>query len=221
MAAGLLLGLSLIVAIGAQNVYVLRQGMLRGYLPLVVGICSASDVVLIAAGVAGGGMAIGDRHWLLDVARTGDALFIFGYAALAARRAWRPATVPSGPARPATSQSAVTAACLAFTWLNPAVYLDNVVLVGSVANASPGRQWWFGAGAEVASTLWVLGARLRRPAGGPRIRATALLAAARCLHRCRHGRDRPSGTARRALTLARRGDYRGFLSACRRGLFGW
>jgi L-lysine exporter family protein LysE/ArgO len=154
MAAGLLLGLSLIVAIGAQNVYVLRQGMLREYVSLVVGICSASDVVLIAAGVAGGGIAIGDRHWLQEVARIGDALFIFGYAALAARRAWRPATVPFDPSRPATSRPAVAAACLAFTWLNPAVYLDNVVLVGSVANASPGRQWWFGGGAAVASILW-------------------------------------------------------------------
>lgn len=164
MAAGLLLGLSLIVAIGAQNVYVLRQGMLREYVPLVVGICSASDVVLIAAGVAGGGIAIGDRHWLLEVARIGDALFIFGYAALAARRAFRPATVPSGPLRPAKSRPAVIAACLAFTWLNPAVYLDNVVLVGSVANASPGRQWWFGGGAAVASIVWFavlgFGARL-------------------------------------------------------------
>ena len=166
-AAGLLLGLSLIVAVGAQNVYLLRQGMLREYVPLVVGICSASDVVLIAAGVAGGGIAIGDRHWLLEVARIGDALFIFGYAALAARRAWRPATVPSGPSRPATSRPAVTAACLAFTWLNPAVYLDNVVLVGSVANASPGRQWWFGGGAAVASIAWFavlgFGARLLAP----------------------------------------------------------
>ena len=167
MAAGLLLGLSLIVAVGAQNVYVLRQGMLRGYVPLVVGICSASDAVLIAVGVAGAGLAIGDRHWLLEVARIGDALFIFGYAALAARRAWRPATVPSGPSLPAASLPAVIAACLAFTWLNPAVYLDNVVLVGSVANASPGRQWWIGGGAAVASILWFavlgFGARLLAP----------------------------------------------------------
>jgi L-lysine exporter family protein LysE/ArgO len=167
MAAGLLLGLSLIVAVGVQNIYILRKGMVREYVPLVVGICSASDVVLIAAGVAAGGIAIGDRHWLLGVARIGDALFVFGYAALAAHRAFRPATVPLGRTRPATSRPAVIAACLAFTWLNPAVYLDNVVLVGSVANASPGRQWWFGGGAAVASVLWFVllgfGARLLAP----------------------------------------------------------
>ena len=116
MAAGHLLGLSLIVAIGAQNSYVLRHGMLREYVPLVVGICSASDIVLIAVGVAGGGIAIGDRHWLLEGARIADALFIFGYAALAARRAWRLATMPFGPSRPATSRPAVTAACLAIAW---------------------------------------------------------------------------------------------------------
>jgi len=167
MAAGLLLGLSLIVAVGAQNIYVLRKGMVREYVPLVVGICAASDVVLIAAGVAAGGIAIGGRHWLLGVARIGDALFVFGYAALAAHRASRPATVPLGPSHPATSRLAVIAACLAFTWLNPAVYLDNVVLAGSVANASPGRQWWFGGGAAVASILWFVllgfGARLLAP----------------------------------------------------------
>jgi L-lysine exporter family protein LysE/ArgO len=167
MVAGLLLGLSLIVAIGAQNIYVLRKGLVREYVPLVVGICSASDVVLIAAGVAAGGIVIGHRHWLLGVARIGDGLFVFGYAALAARRAIRPAAVPLGPSRPATSRPAVIAACLAFTWLNPAVYLDNVVLVGSVANASPGRQWWFGGGAAVASLLWFVllgfGARLLAP----------------------------------------------------------
>ena len=167
MAAGLLLGLSLIVAVGAQNIYVLRKGMVRECVPLVVGICSASDVVLIAAGVAAGGIVIGDRHWLLGIARIADALFVFGYAALAALRAVRPATVRLGHPRPATSRPAVVAACLAFTWLNPAVYLDNVVLVGSVANASPGRQWWFGGGAAAASILWFVllgfGARLLTP----------------------------------------------------------
>ena len=167
MAAGLLLGLSLIVAVGAQNIYVLRTGMTREYVPLVVGICSASDVVLIAAGVAAGRIVIGDRHWLLGIARIADVLFVFGYAALAALRAVRPATVRLGHTRPATSRPAVVAACLAFTWLNPAVYLDNVVLVGSVANASPGRQWWFGGGAAVASILWFVllgfGARLLTP----------------------------------------------------------
>jgi L-lysine exporter family protein LysE/ArgO len=99
--------------------------------------------------------------------RVGGAAFLFGYGALAARRAARPVTpVPAG-ARTATSVAAAVGACLAFTWLNPAVYLDTVVLLGSVAQSRPGRQWWFGAGAALASLLWFaalgFGARLLGP----------------------------------------------------------
>jgi L-lysine exporter family protein LysE/ArgO len=161
LAAGLVFGLSLIVSVGAQNVYLLKQGLARVHVPVVVGVCAISDVVLIAAGVAGAGALIGDRRALLDAVRLAGAAFLFAYAAVAGRRA-----LAAGPATPApdragasgsTGRAAVLLACLAFTWLNPAVYLDTVVLIGSVANSSPGRQWWFAAGAAVGSVVWFAG----------------------------------------------------------------
>jgi L-lysine exporter family protein LysE/ArgO len=152
--AGLLFGFSLIVAIGPQNAFVLRQGATREHVPIIVVLCSASDAALIAAGVAGGSVLLDGRHWLLSVVRVVGAAFLFGYAALAARQARRPGAVVSSPDTAASSKAAAVAACLAFTWLNPAVYLDTVVLLGSVANAHPGQQWWFASGAAVASVMW-------------------------------------------------------------------
>jgi L-lysine exporter family protein LysE/ArgO len=173
--AGLLFGLSLIVAIGAQNTYVIRQGIARAHVPTVVVICAVSDVILIAAGVAGLGAVVGHEHRLLLIARLLGAAFLLGYAALAARRALRPgrltddgaAATSSWPAVAATSSwPAVVATCLAFTWLNPAVYLDTVVVLGSVAATRP-DPWWFGGGAAVASVAWFaglgFGARLLAP----------------------------------------------------------
>jgi L-lysine exporter family protein LysE/ArgO len=164
---GLLFGLSLIVVIGAQNTYVIRQGIQRAHVPTVVGICAVSDVILIAAGVAGGGAVLGHHHDLLTVARIGGAAFLATYGALAGRRTLRPGRGVETVSAAASSWGAVAAACLAFTWLNPAVYLDTVVLLGSVANSKPGRQWWFGGGAALASILWFgalgFGARLLGP----------------------------------------------------------
>ncbi len=166
-AAGLAFGLSLIVVIGAQNTYVLRQGLLRQHALSVVVICTVSDAVLIAAGVAGTGAALQDRAWLLRVVRIGGAAFLFAYAALAARRAARPDALRADQGAAATSIAAVVGTCLALTWLNPGVYLDTVVLLGSVANSRPGHQWWFGAGAALGSLLWFallgFGARLLGP----------------------------------------------------------
>jgi L-lysine exporter family protein LysE/ArgO len=175
--AGLLFGLSLIVAVGPQNLFVLRQGALRRHVGTVVVICSVSDVVLIVAGVAGVGLALGPRSWLLTGLRLAGACFLLGYGALAFRRAQTsgrtvdpgapgtldpvapdtpaPAAAPAAaPARTAASWRTVAAACLAFTWLNPAVYLDTVVLLGTVANSHPGRQWWFALGAAIGSLAW-------------------------------------------------------------------
>ncbi len=164
LVAGLAFGLSLIIAIGPQNVYVLRQGVLRHHVPTVVAICSVSDIVLIAAGVAGAGAVVASGHWLVPGARVIGAAFLFGYGALAARRACRSAAVPPGAGTDDSSWTGVAGACLAFTWLNPIVYLDTVVLLGSIANTRPGYQWWFGGGAAVASILWFtalgFGARL-------------------------------------------------------------
>lgn len=185
--AGFGLGLSLIVAIGAQNVFVLRQGIRKEHVWLVVAICAVSDAVLIAAGVAGAGVAIAAVPWLVTAVRWAGAAFLVGYAALAARRAWKPAhdgarledEPPKGDSKakatrasavlpkstPAQRATALTA--LALTWLNPHVYLDTVVLVGSVAATHGDNRWIFGAGAIAASLVWFttlgFGARLLAP----------------------------------------------------------
>ncbi len=158
--AGLGLGLSLIVAIGTQNLFVLRQGMRREHIVLVATICAASDAILIALGVSGVGLALQSLPWLTEIVRWAGAIFLVTYGCLAARRAWRPSGVvltPShGVATARTSALAVATTALALTWLNPHVYLDTVFLLGSVASthASP---WAFAAGAIVASALWFSG----------------------------------------------------------------
>jgi L-lysine exporter family protein LysE/ArgO len=166
--AGLLFGLSLIVAFGAQNTFVVRQGVLRTHILDVVIVCAASDVVLIAAGAGGAGAAIKAYPQVLTPMRMLGAAFLLGYAMLAIRRAVR---APDGP--PATgsargsSRAAVFGASLAFTWLNPAVYLDTVVVLGAVAGTHGPQRWWFAAGAAVGSIVWFtglgFGARLLTP----------------------------------------------------------
>jgi L-lysine exporter family protein LysE/ArgO len=217
--AGLGLGLGLIVAIGAQNAFVLRQGIRHEHVLAVVLICIASDATLIVAGVAGAGALFAAVPWLVSTARWGGALFLLSYAALAARRALRRATLdagglrlapgpegtgalnqgtpgvaalPSGSTSAALAQHAhgstltsaapstatltapvsrsllpVTGTALALTWLNPHVYLDTFVLLGSVGSNHGQARWAFAAGAVVASTLWFsalgLAARLLAP----------------------------------------------------------
>lgn len=173
--AGLGLGLSLIIAIGAQNIFVLRQGIRREHVLIVVLICIASDALLIAAGIAGLGAVLEVVPWLVDVVRWAGAAFVFGYGLLAARRAWRPpgaltvdaATEPT-PDAPAEGPHAtvsttvssglrgVLVTTLALTWLNPHVYLDTVFLVGSIASTWEEQRWLFGAGAMVGSALWFI-----------------------------------------------------------------
>lgn len=152
--AGLLFGLSLIVAIGPQNAFVVRQGALRRHVGVVVVICAVSDVVLIAAGVSGTGAVLAGRPWLSTVARVGGAAALLAYAALAARRATDPGSVDRASAAGQAGRRAVIAACLAFTWLNPAVYVDTIVLLGSVADTQSPHQWWFGGGAAIGSVVW-------------------------------------------------------------------
>ncbi|HEX7717876.1 MAG TPA: LysE/ArgO family amino acid transporter [Marmoricola sp.] len=163
---GLAFGLSLIVAIGAQNAFVLRQGLRREHVGGVVAICIASDVVLIATGVAGLGSLVVGAPALLDVIEVGGAIFLLGYAALALRRAVRPAALAVGD-EAGPSRSAVLLTAAALTWLNPHVYLDTVLLLGSIAGTQGGGRWWFGLGAIVGSTLWFAslgyGARFLRP----------------------------------------------------------
>lgn len=154
LVAGFLSGLALIVAIGAQNSFVLRQALRREHrLPITL-ICAGTDALLIGAGVAGLGVLIQNNAALLNVARYGGALFLFAYGALAARRAWdgEQLSIDEQEAMPLVT---AIAACLGFTFLNPHVYLDTVVLLGALANqqGDDGR-WLFGGGAALASLLW-------------------------------------------------------------------
>ncbi|QRY40291.1 amino acid transporter [Microbacterium hominis] len=168
--AGFGLGLSLIVAIGAQNLFVLRQGIRRERVVAVALMCALSDAVLIAVGVSGIGAILHAAPWLIDAVRWAGALFLGGYGLLAARRALRPADAAlqvsdEGPrdAVRAPRLAPIVLTCLALTWLNPHVYLDTVFLLGSVANTHGADRWWFAAGAAAASVLWffslALGAR--------------------------------------------------------------
>ncbi|WP_245562543.1 LysE/ArgO family amino acid transporter [Nocardia araoensis] len=167
-ASGLGFGLSLIVAIGAQNAFVLRQGISGRHVLAVVTVCAVSDIVLIAAGVGGFGVLVQSAPGVLVVARYAGAAFLIGYAVLAARRAFGSAALSAESGRTTAALGATVATALALTWLNPHVYLDTVVLLGSLAStyASPDR-WFLGAGAMLASVLWFtalgFGARLLGP----------------------------------------------------------
>src|SRR3954465_8382860 len=154
--AGLGLGLSLIIAIGAQNAFVLRQGLRREHVLVVVAICGLSDLVLIALGIAGGGLLFTAVPWLVEVVRWVGAAFLLLYGLFAARRALRPSRLETtdSAAPNAVSTLAVAATCLALTWLNPHVYLDTVLLLGTVASTHGEARWAFGAGAGLGSIVW-------------------------------------------------------------------
>lgn len=182
---GLLTGLSLIVAIGAQNAFVLRvgiEGRNRVIVPVVV-ICAVSDAVLILAGVLGMGALVTTAPAVMVVVRILGALFLIGYGLWAARRAIRPGALivpegpepaPSGPTRTGirtvtrTGTRLAVTTVLALTWLNPHVYLDTVVFLGAVASQQDdAERWWWAGGAMLGSLLWFaglgFGARLLRP----------------------------------------------------------
>ncbi len=163
--AGLLFGASLIVVIGAQNTYVLQVGALRRHILPVVLICTVSDALLIAAGVGGAGVALDSRPWLLRLVRWAGAALLLAYGLKAARRALHPAGLSAGTRGTLTLRAALASA-VALTWLNPGVYLDTVVLLGSVAH-SHAQPWSFAAGAAFGSLVWFFalgyGARLLSP----------------------------------------------------------
>ena len=170
MLPGFAAGLSLIVAIGAQNAYLLRLGVDgRGQALLtVVVICAVSDAILIAAGVAGIGAVIEAAPAAVEVVRILGAVFLISYGVLAARRAWNPEAMAADAGHSAASVRVIVLTALALTWLNPHVYLDTVMLLGSIANqhGETGR-WWWALGAATASFAWFFslgyGARLLKP----------------------------------------------------------
>ncbi|MDF1707413.1 MAG: LysE/ArgO family amino acid transporter [Paracoccaceae bacterium] len=133
MSAGFGLGLSLILAIGAQNAFVLRQGLRRSHVFAVCLTCALSDAALIAAGVAGFGSLAEAAPWIEPVMRWGGALFLIVYGARALLSAWRGGAVLMVEGGAVEALGPVLVTCLALTWLNPHVYLDTVVLLGSVA----------------------------------------------------------------------------------------
>jgi L-lysine exporter family protein LysE/ArgO len=164
---GLFAGLSLIVAIGAQNAFVLRQGLRREHVIPIAALCALADAVLIFAGVAGIGVIVEKAPVLLDIVRWGGVAFLLTYAALSVRRAMHPAALETDGMSATSLRSALLTAA-ALTFLNPHVYLDTLVLLGSIANqhGEPGR-WVFAAGATVGSFAWFFGLGLGARALAP------------------------------------------------------
>lgn len=166
MGAGFLLGFSLILAIGAQNAFILRQGLKGEYvLPLVL-TCAISDALLIAAGVAGFGALVLAFPLVVSLAKWGGAAFLIVYGTISFRSALRANDALETSGNTASSFMAAISTCLLFTWANPHVYLDTVVLLGGIS-AQYEMPWWFGSGAIVSSFVFFFslgyGAKLLRP----------------------------------------------------------
>ncbi|TQL66759.1 L-lysine exporter family protein LysE/ArgO [Nocardioides albertanoniae] len=164
--AGLVTGLSLIIAIGSQNAYVLRQGILRSHVLVVVSVCAASDLILICAGVGGMGAIVSRADWALELLRWFGVAFLGWYGIGSFRRALRPEgmTAADAPREPVLR---VIAKATAFTWLNPHVYIDTLLLHGSIAATYGSARWGFAIGGCLASIVWFAGlgygARLLEP----------------------------------------------------------
>ena len=151
--SGFLLGMSLIMAIGAQNAFVLRQGLRREHVFAVCLTCALSDAILIAAGVSGMNWLATRAPWIAPAMTWAGAAFLLVYGAMSFARALRPGTLaPAGQGAGGLRAALLT--CLALTWLNPHVWLDTVVLIGSVAAQYPGDAAAFGAGAAAASFVF-------------------------------------------------------------------
>ena len=166
---GLLTGLSLIVAIGAQNAYVLRQGLRREHVGIVVAICAVSDLLLIAAGTLGIGTLVRYVPWLLVALTWGGVAYLLWFAYRSFRSAMHPQALSSGED---AGRRSIIATALALTYLNPHVYLDTVVMLGTLATQQDAGRWVFAAGAGTGSIVWFgalgFGARaLSGPLGRP------------------------------------------------------
>jgi L-lysine exporter family protein LysE/ArgO len=166
-ASGFSLGLSLILPIGAQNSFVLRQGLRREHIFFVCLLCALSDALLMLAGISGLSVVIKDLPWLSIALRLFGILFLFAYGGRSFWRAWAHADRLTPGQGESKKLLPTLLLCLALTWLNPHVYLDTVLLIGSIAQQYPGQQYRFAFGAMTASCLFFFsfgyGAALLRP----------------------------------------------------------
>ncbi|BEH02149.1 LysE/ArgO family amino acid transporter [Brooklawnia propionicigenes] len=167
--AGMLAGFSLIIAIGAQNAFVLRQGIRREHVGVVVSICAACDFVLIIAGTLGVGALVTAHPVVLTVFKWAGAAYLLWFAFTSFRSAMHPQALEMRESSPSRS---IVLSALAITLLNPHVYLDTVVMLGNLANQHGPDRWWFTLGACLASLIWFpalgYGARaLAGPLGRP------------------------------------------------------
>lgn len=150
---GLLTGLSLIMAIGAQNAFVIRQGLTKKYVLLVVAICAVSDALLIILGVAGLGALIAGLPWLLEIIRWFGVAYLTWFGIKSLRSAFKSQSLDSSGVQSGSAKTVVLSV-LGFTFLNPHVYLDTVILLGSIGNQFGPDKWWFALGGAVASVVW-------------------------------------------------------------------
>jgi len=150
---GFLTGLSLIVAIGAQNAFVIRQGLLRSHVLLVVIVCSVSDALLIILGTGGLGKVVQSNPDLLTFIRWFGVVYLTWFGIKSLRSAFKEnQLLATGQAE--ISWKRILTTVLALTYLNPHVYLDTVIFVGSIANQFEGDKWFFALGASIASVIW-------------------------------------------------------------------
>ncbi|MFM1995451.1 MAG: hypothetical protein RLZZ610_968 [Actinomycetota bacterium] len=150
---GFLTGLSLIIAIGAQNAFVIRQGLTKKHVLLVVLICAVSDALLIFLGVAGLGALISGLPWLLEIIRWFGVAYLSWFGVKALMSAFKTQSLDASGVQSASAKTVVLSV-LGFTFLNPHVYLDTVILLGSIGNQFGPDKWWFAIGGAVASLVW-------------------------------------------------------------------
>lgn len=150
---GFFTGLSLIVAIGAQNAFVIKQGLLRSHVTLVVFVCAISDALLIIVGTGGLGRIIQSKPDLLNVIRWFGVIYLTWFGIKSVRSAFRNETLTASD-KSAESWKKLLVTVLAMTYLNPHVYLDTVIFVGSLANQFESQRWYFALGACIASGVW-------------------------------------------------------------------
>ena len=151
--SGFLAGLSLIIAIGAQNAFVIKQGLLRSHVTLVVAVCSLADTFLIVVGIGGLGSVIQSHPQVLEYVRWFGVAYLTWFGIKSIRSAFTKESLTIG-ATEENSSFKVLLTVLTFTFLNPHVYLDTVILLGSIANQFSDQRWIFALGASAASFAW-------------------------------------------------------------------